>query len=307
MTIIRQNYQEQLDELLKDIRRMGLYTYFNINNAIVSLSEKDKNFARQVINKDKDINKLDCEINEKVILLIMKQQPIASDLRMMMAALKIATDFERMGDNVASIANIRLRVKITDDYVLTRLKTMGKLAMLMLQDLNTAAKHEDITLIREIIDRDQDIDDLYANIVNTTYLIDNDPFVAGQAHLAARNLERVGDHVTNIASSGRYGGFLNHDLGIKHADKQMKVNSAGNLISNEYLTKINPDKIFVINRTKKGNDKQLPDELKNDVVKNVKAIKNGQVYQFESNAWYFGEGGNKLTIDQLAKIKQAFK
>ena len=122
----------------------------------------------------------------------MKQQPIASDLRMMMAALKIATDFERMGDNVASIANIRLRVKITDDYVLTRLKTMGKLAMLMLQDLNTAAKHEDITLIREIIDRDQDIDDLYANIVNTTYLIDNDPFVAGQAHLAARNLERVG-------------------------------------------------------------------------------------------------------------------
>ena len=62
--------------------------------------------------------------------------------------------------------------------------------MLMLQDLNTAAKHEDITLIREIIDRDQDIDDLYANIVNTTYLIDNDPFVAG--HTAARNLERVG-------------------------------------------------------------------------------------------------------------------
>lgn len=204
MTIIRQNYQEQLDELLKDIRRMGLYTYFNINNAIVSLSEKDKNFARQVINKDKDINKLDCEINEKVILLIMKQQPIASDLRMMMAALKIATDFERMGDNVASIANIRLRVKITDDYVLTRLKTMGKLAMLMLQDLNTAAKHEDITLIREIIDRDQDVDDLYANIVNTTYLIDNDPFVAGQAHLAARNLERVGDHVTNIAESVYY-------------------------------------------------------------------------------------------------------
>ena len=204
MTIIRQNYQEQLDELLKDIRRMGLYTYFNINNAIVSLSEKDKNFARQVINKDKDINKLDCEINEKVILLIMKQQPIASDLRMMMAALKIATDFERIGANVASMANIRLRVKITDDYVLTRLKTMGKLAMLMQQDLNTAAKHEHITLIREIIDRDQDIDDLYANIVNTTYLIDNDPFVAGQAHLAARNLERVGDHVTNIAESVYY-------------------------------------------------------------------------------------------------------
>ena len=73
-------------------------------------------------------------------MLITKQQPIATDLRMMMAALKISTDFERMGDNAANIAHIRLRVKITDHYVLTRLKTMGKLAMLMLEDLNTAVK-----------------------------------------------------------------------------------------------------------------------------------------------------------------------
>ena len=61
--------------------------------------------------------------------------------------------------------------------------------MLMLQDLNTATKQEDITLIKEIIERDKDIDDLYANIVNTTYLIDNDPFVAGQAHLAQEILK----------------------------------------------------------------------------------------------------------------------
>ena len=58
--------------------------------------------------------------------------------------------------------------------------------MLMLQDLNTATKQEDITLIKEIIERDKDIDDLYANIVNTTYLIDNDPFVAGQAHFSCK-------------------------------------------------------------------------------------------------------------------------
>ena len=80
---------------------------------------------------------------------------------------------------------------------------MGKLALLMLEDLNTAVKSEDLTLIKEIIERDKDIDDLYVNIVNTTYLIDNDPFVAGQAHLAARNLERV-DHVRNIAESIYY-------------------------------------------------------------------------------------------------------
>ncbi|MCI2948914.1 phosphate transport system protein [Staphylococcus caledonicus] len=204
MAIIRQKYEGQLGDLIKDIRRLGLRVYFNIENALVSLSENDRNFAREIIEKDKTINNLDYEINEKVIMLITKQQPIATDLRMMMSALKISTDFERMGDNAANIAHIRLRVKITDPYVLTRLKTMGKLAMLMLQDLDNAFKNEDITLIKEIIERDHDIDDLYVNIVNTTYLIDNDPFVAGQAHLAARNLERVGDHVSNIAESVYY-------------------------------------------------------------------------------------------------------
>ena len=204
MAVIRQKYEDQLEGLIKDLRRLGLRVYFNIENALVSLSDDKRTFARETIEKDKEINRLDYEINEKVIMLITKQQPIATDLRMMMAALKISTDFERMGDNAANIAHIRLRVKITDHYVLTRLKTMGKLAMLMLEDLNTAVKNEDITLIKEIIERDQDIDDLYINIVNTTYLIDNDPFVAGQAHLAARNLERVGDHISNIAESVYY-------------------------------------------------------------------------------------------------------
>ncbi|MBM6025352.1 phosphate signaling complex protein PhoU [Staphylococcus epidermidis] len=204
MAIIRQKYEGQLDGLIKDLRRLGLRVYFNINNALVSLGEEKKSFARQTIEKDKEINRLDHEINEKVIMLITRQQPIAKDLRMMMAALKISTDFERMGDNAASIAHIRLRVKINDNYVFTRLKTMGKLAMLMLEDLNNAIRNKDLPLIKEVIERDEDIDDLYVNIVNTSYLIDNDPFVAGQAHLAARHLERIGDHISNIAESVYY-------------------------------------------------------------------------------------------------------
>lgn len=204
MAIIRQKYEGQLDGLIKDLRRLGLRVYFNINNALVSLGEEKKSFARQTIEKDKEINHLDHEINEKVIMLITRQQPIAKDLRMMMAALKISTDFERMGDNAASIAHIRLRVKINDNYVFTRLKTMGKLAMLMLEDLNNAIRNKDLPLIKEDIERDEDIDDLYVNIVNTSYLIDNDPFVAGQAHLAARHLERIGDHISNIAESVYY-------------------------------------------------------------------------------------------------------
>lgn len=199
--VIREKYEGQLDELMKDLRRLGLHVYYNIEYALRSLSEEDRNYARQTIANDKDINALETEINEKVIMLITKQQPIATDLRLMMAALKIASDFERIGDNAANIAEIRLRAKITDEYVLTRLNTMGKLALLMLKDLDDAVKRDDVTLIKEIIERDEDIDDLYKNIVNTTYLIDNDPFVSGQAHLAARHLERIGDHISNVAES----------------------------------------------------------------------------------------------------------
>ncbi|KRG10125.1 phosphate signaling complex protein PhoU [Staphylococcus sp. NAM3COL9] len=201
MATIRHKYEGQLDGLIKDLRRLGLYVYRNIEFGLTSLSEEDRNYARKTIAKDKEINEQETAINEKVILLITKQQPIATDLRLMMAALKIATDFERIGDNAASIAKIRLRAKIIDEYVLTRLNTMGKLALLMLKDLDDAVKDNDITLIKEIIERDKDIDDIYKNIVNTTYLIDNDPFVAGQAHLAARHLERIGDHICNIAEN----------------------------------------------------------------------------------------------------------
>lgn len=201
MATIRHKYEGQLDGLIKDLRRLGLYVYRNIEFGLTSLSEEDRNYARQTIAKDKEINEQETAINEKVVLLITKQQPIATDLRLMMAALKIATDFERIGDNAASIAKIRLRAKIVDEYVLTRLNTMGKLALLMLKDLDDAVNDNDITLIKEIIDRDKDIDDIYKNIVNTTYLIDNDPFVAGQAHLAARHLERIGDHICNIAEN----------------------------------------------------------------------------------------------------------
>lgn len=204
MAIIRQKYEGQLDELVKDLRRLGLRVYRNIDNALKALSENDRNFAREVIAKDKEINELESEINEKVIMLIMRQQPIAADLRLMIASLKIASDFERISDNAANIAEIRLRAKFVDNYVLTRLTTMGKLALLMLNDLNSAVKYRDTTLIKEIIKRDADIDDLYKNIVNTTYLIDNDPFVAGQAQLASRYLERIGDHITNISENIYY-------------------------------------------------------------------------------------------------------
>ncbi|WP_415409302.1 phosphate signaling complex protein PhoU [Staphylococcus agnetis] len=199
MMVIRKRYEGQLNELFKDIRTLGLQTYSMIDQSIRVLTDSQITHAREIINKDKKINRLEFDINEKVVMLIMKQQPMAKDLRLMMSTLKIASEFERMADNAANIAKIRTRAKFTDKYLVMRLETMGRLALLMLKDLNDAAKNDDLELVKEIIDRDHDIDDLYKQIVNSTYLIDNDPFVSGQAHLVARYLERIGDHIVNIS------------------------------------------------------------------------------------------------------------
>lgn len=197
--VIRKRYEGQLNELFKDIRTLGLCTYSMIDQSIRVLTDSQVTHARKIIKNDTEINKLEYDVNEKVVMLITKQQPMAKDLRLMMSALKIASEFERMGDNAANIAKIRTRVKFSDKYLVMRLEAMGRLALLMLKDLNDAAKDDDLDLVKEIIERDKDIDDLYKQIVNSSYLIDNDPFVAGQAHLVARYLERIGDHIVNIA------------------------------------------------------------------------------------------------------------
>lgn len=201
---MRERYQESLNELIESVMKLADEVYQVIDRSIAVLSDDNIQHAREIIAHDKVINDMENDINEQVISLITKQQPIATDLRIIISSIKIASELERMGDNAGNLAKLRKRVKFEDPYVLSRLQTMGKLSMLMLHDLKDAYLKEDISLTKEIIDRDSDIDDLYKDIVNTTYLIDNDPFVAGQAHLAGRYLERIGDHITNIAESIYY-------------------------------------------------------------------------------------------------------
>lgn len=110
-----------------------------------------------------------------------------------------------------------------------------------------------------------------------------------------------------FGSSGRFGGFLNESLGIKHADPNMQSNSSGAVVSYEYLVKKNPDKIFVINRGKNATSDVVPETLKNPVIKDVKAVKNNQITLFEANRWFFNEGGIDATMSQLNDVENAFK
>ncbi|WP_240663979.1 phosphate signaling complex protein PhoU [Macrococcus sp. DPC7161] len=204
MVNMREIYQEHLEQLENSVFNLANEVYHTIERSINVLSNDDINEAREIIKHDEVINQMEYDINDQIVSLITKQQPIATDLRKILSSIRIAAELERIGDNASNIAKIRKRVKLEDHYVLTRLKTMGKLSMLMLQDLKVAYETKDMNLVKEIIERDKDIDDLYKEIINTTYLIDNDPYIAGQAHLAGRYLERTGDHITNIAENIYY-------------------------------------------------------------------------------------------------------
>lgn len=201
---MREKYEKSLETLKETVLTLAKEAYEAIEKSIDVLSTDNIQQARELIAHDKEINAIETDVNDQVVSLITKQQPIATDLRVIMASIKIAAELERIADNAGAIAKIRIRVRFEDEYVIARLETMGKLSMLMLADLYTAYENKDISLTREIIERDDDIDDLYKEIVNTTYLIDNDPFVAGQAQLAGRHLERIGDHITNIAENVYY-------------------------------------------------------------------------------------------------------
>lgn len=198
---MREIYEESLQHLEQTVLKLADEVYRTIEKSIDVLSDNDKTVAREIIHNDHVINAMESDIDDQIISLITKQQPIATDLRMILSCNKISSELERMGDNAANIAKIRKRVKFEDAYILARLKTMGKLSMLMLADLKEAYNNKDVSLVKEIIERDNDIDDLYKEIINSSYLIDNDPYISGQAHLAGRYLERIGDHITNIAES----------------------------------------------------------------------------------------------------------
>ncbi|WP_414050712.1 siderophore ABC transporter substrate-binding protein [Macrococcus animalis] len=107
-------------------------------------------------------------------------------------------------------------------------------------------------------------------------------------------------------NTGRFGGFLNREIGIKPIDKTVKATSKGHKINFEYISKLNPERIFTINRLPNAG-KQLHTNFNNPLIKSVKAVKNNRITQFDANSWYFTAGGIESTLNQLEEIEKGLK
>lgn len=204
--VTRQNFDLELDTLREKLQRMGMMVNTAIKEAVESLTKQDLDLADQVISGDDLIDDLEEEIEEKCMVLIARQQPLARDLRIISTGLKIAIDLERMADHACNIAKVTHR--IANQPLIKPLVDVPRMATLVQQMINESLESYfklDVSLAEKVCAADDDIDNLYQQVFREllTFMFE-DPRTINQATqliFVGRFLERVGDHCTNIAES----------------------------------------------------------------------------------------------------------
>lgn len=200
----RKSFNQSLEELQNDLIKMGEKTNKMIAKALQSLTERNAELAKEVIEMDDVIDKMDLKIEKKCMFLIATQQPMARDLRTIGTALKIITDVERIGDycvDVARKAIILAPLPPLKPYV--DLPKMADLTQKMLSEVLIAFKTKDLEKAREVAEMDHEVDRLFNVTFDEImgYMLKSSDNVERGAHLilVARYFERIGDHITNIA------------------------------------------------------------------------------------------------------------
>ena len=202
-------FDEDITRLRGLIAEMGGLAELAIEEAMQALVSGDEKLGAEVVARDKKLDALESEVDSMAIRTIALRAPMADDLREIIAALKIGGILERVGDYSKNIAKRVGRIEGRSRFEpLTLIPAMGELAAEMVHDVLTAYAARDPVLAREVIDRDAKVDAFYDSIFRNlvSYMVENPATISSAAHLLfiARNLERIGDHATNIAEMVHY-------------------------------------------------------------------------------------------------------
>jgi len=201
---MRTKFDEQLEMLNGSLVEMGKVVEGAINDATRALVEKDVELAKKIIATDDAIDDMEKEIERLCLKIILRQQPVAGDLRLVSSILKIITDLERIGDHAADISEITLFLAECE-YIkkLEHIPLMAKETMDMLTKSIEAFVKKDLELAKEVIASDDKVDDLFLQIREELIdLIKKDVRNTDQAMdfvMIIKYFERIGDHATNIA------------------------------------------------------------------------------------------------------------
>ena len=202
-------FDDELSDLRKLIAQMGGLAEDQFGKSIDALSRSDKALAERVIAADDKIDAVEKDLEERAIKLIARRQPMATDLRAVIVAIRISSDLERVGDLAKNIAKRTLAL----DEPLPRsvnagMNRMAELAMEQLSDVLDAYTRLDVDKAQDVWEKDSRIDALYNSLFREllTYMMEDARTISMCTHLlfGAKNIERIGDHTTNIAENVIY-------------------------------------------------------------------------------------------------------
>ncbi|TEU10866.1 MAG: phosphate signaling complex protein PhoU [Anaerolineales bacterium] len=201
--MLRETFEEQLKELQDDLLAMGALVDRAIEGSIQALAEHDVKLAQEIIDDDALINQAQREIEEKCLVLIATQQPMASDLRVIASVSSIATELERIGDHAEGIGKITLM--LADQPLLKPLIDIPRMAekgRWMLRQQLEAFVHRDVEMAKSLATGDEEVDALYDQIYREllVFMMSDPRTISRATHLlwVAHNLERIADRTTNI-------------------------------------------------------------------------------------------------------------
>ena len=199
----RKYYDMELQKLNGALLEMGEMIRMAISGAVAALMEHDHDRARSIIAYDEEIDKQNRQIEQQCYSLLLSQQPVAGDLRMVSAALKMTTDMERIGDHAADISEIELMLEKLPTLNCKMIRQMATETSVMLIKSLEAFAQRDRVKAEWVIDRDDVVDDLFCQVrADVASILAETPALAAFALdvlMIAKYLERIADHATNIA------------------------------------------------------------------------------------------------------------
>jgi len=202
-------FDEDITRLRGLIAEMGGLAEVSINEAMDALVRGNRELAAEVVARDKRIDSIEAEVDRLAVRIIALRAPMADDLREVIAALKIAGVLERVGDYAKNIAKSTNKIQNRRQFEpITLIPAMSELASEMVHDVLTAYAARDAELAAEIVARDDKVDAFYESIFRNlvSHMMENPSTISSAAQLlfVARNIERIGDHATNVAEMVYY-------------------------------------------------------------------------------------------------------
>ena len=203
-------YDKELDTIERRLAEMGGIAEKMVIDAVDALASADSALAHQVVSSDPRLDTLQHEIEDLAVRTIARRQPVAVDLRELIGAVRIAGDLERVGDLAKNIAkrSVKIRVEPRVQRAFVGLRHMNEVATELMKDVLDAYAQRDADRAREVWERDVELDALEDAVFREllTYMMEDPRNISFCAHLlfCSKNIERIGDHATNIAETVVY-------------------------------------------------------------------------------------------------------